>query len=119
MSMKRKTTLGRLQLGLSEEAELHLIFRTYEQVIEFDKQLEAVRNELKRIQAAVKPLADRKQRVRIDAHSKAELASIANNSAGRALDHLLEAMVVIEDERKMLVELFAMDLNAEKNLTIH
>lgn len=119
MSISRKTMLGRLQLGLSEEAELNLLFRTYEQVVEFEQQLENVRNELKRIRAAVKPLADRRQRVRIDAHSKAELANIAHASTGRALDYLLEAMLAIEEERKMLVEIFAMDINAEKNLTIH
>lgn len=112
MSSQLATTASQLRLAQEESGELRLLFRTYEGILQHERNLEKTMERLRLIERALAPLVERETRTRIDAHTKVVLATQAYKEARQALRTLGESLEAFEAERELFIEMLQVELSS-------
>ena len=106
------TTAKVLRFAQQESGELRLLFRTYEGILQHERNIEKTMERLRLIERALAPFTDQDVRTRIDTATKTLLATTAHKEARQALQTLEKSLAAFEVERELFVQMLQEEISS-------
>jgi hypothetical protein len=111
-------TTKTLRFEQDPNGTVHLLFRTYDEILRQEEAWREVQAELERIRQLLNPIIDRDTRVTINNATKLRCAQLANQVALRALKQTNAPLAHLELEKNLFVQAIATEMSGGGS-TVH